>query len=383
MKKSRSGLQALLILGGMLTVSCNSPTDNPFWADGEEYFDVQTLFERGRMPNVVTALDGTVIAVWGMDTVRVRRSEDGGITWGQSITIGAGWNGGGAIVDENTGDILVFTEDSPPPTPLHMYRSNDHGKTWTEDEIIIHPDSRGNVPTMHMNERGITLQHGKHAGRLIRPTRVYAGGNEPEFWQHHYTNAIYSDDGGRTWYTSEPFLVFGTGEAAIEELSDGTLYYNSRRHLSTDGRSPRWRYTALSHDGGKTWEDAAVSDVLPDGNQHSDYGLMAGLVRLPVEGRDILLFSNIDMPKQSGEEDYTFEMRWTERKRGTVWASFDGGNTWPIKRLVDEGNFAYSSLTAGRTGTPSEGMIYLLYENNGGAKIARFNLDWVTGGKVW
>lgn len=89
------------------------------------------------------------------------------------------------------------------------------------------------------------------------------------------------------------------------------------------------------------------------------------------------------MPKQSGEEDYTFEMRWTERKRGTVWASFDGGNTWPEKRLVDEGNFAYSSLTAGRTGTPSEGMIYLLYESNGGAKIARFNLDWVTGRKIW
>jgi sialidase-1 len=31
-----------------------------------------------------------------------------------------------------------------------------------------------------------------------------------------------------------------------------------------------------------------------------------------------------------------------------VWASFDGGKTWPVKRLVDEGSFAYSSLVTGR-----------------------------------
>jgi len=34
-------------------------------------------------------------------------------------------------------------------------------------------------------------------------------------------------------------------------------------------------------------------------------------------------------------------------------------------------------------GTPSEGMIYLFYESNGGAKMARFNLAWVTDGKDW
>jgi len=40
-------------------------------------------------------------------------------------------------------------------------------------------------------------------------------------------------------------------------------------------------------------------------------------------------------------------------------------------------------LAAGREGTPGEGLIYLLHESDGGAKIARFNLAWLTGGKDW
>ena len=63
-----------------------------------------------------------------------------------------------------------------------------------------------------------------------------------------------------------------------------------------------------------------------------------------------------------------------------VWASFDGGKTWPVKRLVEKGSFAYSSLSAGRSGTPSEGWIYLQFEG-GGAQIARFNLTWLLEGE--
>ena len=41
----------------------------------------------------------------------------------------------------------------------------------------------------------------------------------------------------------------------------------------------------------------------------------------------------------------------------TVWASFDGGKSWPVKPLVNEGMSAYSSLAAGKDGT-----IYLLVD---------------------
>ncbi len=368
MKKSMNRFVLMLFVAVLF--SCETGEQNPFWNEGESFFEVQELFADERFPNVVVGTDGTVLATWGRENYRVRRSEDGGKTWGPEITIAnPGFQGGGTTVDENSGDILVFVEEGHPVAPLHVYRSTDQGKTWQEEEVTILPNSLGHIPSMHMNEHGITLKHGEYAGRLIRPTRYYGDGNDREYWDSHYTNAMFSDDGGKTWQASEPFPAMGTGEATIAELSDGTLYYNSRRHKSTDGLNPRMRYVAWSYDGGKTWEDLSVSDVLPDGSQHRDYGLMAGLVRLPVEGHDILLFSNIE-----SEEG---------RHHGTVWASFDGGKTWPVKRLVDEGSFAYSSMTAGRKGTPSEGMIYLFYESDGGAKMVRFNLDWITEGKDW
>ena len=351
-------------------LSCNQTGKNPFWADGETFFEVKKIFFDERFPNVVVATDGTVIATWGREDFRVRRSEDGGESWGPEITIAKpGFQGGGTTVDENSGDILVFVEEHHPPAPLTVYRSKDNGKTWNSQDISIKPNSKGHVPSMSMAENGITLNYGKHAGRLIRPTRYYAGGNDTAYYDQHYNNAIYSDDGGRTWHASEPFPAKGTGEGALAELSDGAIYYNSRRHHSTDGLNPRMRHIAWSYDGGETWEDLSVSEVLPDGSQHRDYGLMGGLVRLPLENHDILLFSNIISEKG--------------RKNGYVWASFNGGKTWPVKRLVDSSSFAYSSMAAGREGTPGEGMIYLFYESGEGAKMARFNLAWLTDGRDW
>lgn len=336
---------------------------------GDPKMELQQVFERERFPNIVVAMDGTLIATFGQSSVRARRSEDGGKTWGKEITIAKpGFQSGGLTVDETTGNILAFVEDRHPPAPLTIYRSKDHGKTWNKQPTVIKPDSKGNVPSMHMNEHGITLRHGKHKGRLIRPSRWYAGRNDRKLWPRHYTNAIYSDDGGKTWKTSDPFPANGTGEATLAELSDGTVYYNSRRHWAPKGENPRRRWTALSKDGGATWKNLAICQVLPDGPQDRDYGCMGGLVRLPVKDRDILVYSNCDSPKG--------------RVRMTVWASLDGGKTWPVKRLVFEGRGAYSSLNAGRPKTPGEGWIYLHFEGGpkGASTVARFNLSWILKG---
>jgi sialidase-1 len=335
---------------------------------GPPKLEFAQVFEGDRFPNVVVATDGSVLAVWG--GVAVRRSTDGGRTWNEPVTIAPGFMGGGVTVDEFSGDVLAFVEDKHPPAPLKVYRSKDNGLTWTIDPTVIHPNSLGHVPSMHMNEHGITLRHGKHAGRLVRPSRWYARQNYPEeHFSTHYTNAIVSDDGGRSWKASEPFPEMGTGEACVVELADGRLLYNTRRHWATDPTDALWRWTAESTDGGLTWTNHARSATLPDGDEATTYGLMGGLVRLPVAGRDILVFSNIVSPRG--------------RKGGHVWMSVDGGSTWPVRREVFAGPFAYSSLDAGRPGTPSEGWIYLLFEGGpqGGGTLARFNLAWLLEGE--
>jgi sialidase-1 len=338
---------------------------------GEPALELGQVFRGERFPNIVVSMKGTVIATWGTSHVRARRSEDGGKTWGEEIVIQKpGFQCGGVIVDEGSGDIIAFVEDRHPPAPLSVYRSPDDGKTWKKIEVKINPDSKGNQPSMHMNDHGITLRHGQHKGRLIRPSRFYAGRNHRSKWPLHYTNAVYSDDGGKTWHTSDPFPANGTGEATVAELSDGTVYYNSRRHWANEGENPRRRWTALSDDGGKTWKDLKICEALPDGPQNTNYGCMGGLTRLAVKGRDILLYSNCDSPGG--------------RKLGTIWASLDGGKTWPVKRLVFAGSHGYSSLTSGRPGTKSEGWIYLHFEGGpkGGSTVARFNLAWVLKGEA-
>lgn len=335
----------------------------------EPKFEMQQVFKTERLPNVVVTLKGTVLVLTGWQNVLLRRSEDGGATWGDLIPLGPGMNGGGLTVDEISGDILAFVEEKHPPAPLHVFRSKNDGQTWTEQATTIYPNSLGHVASMSMNEHGITLRRGKFKGRLIRPSRWYGRMIYQKDFPTHYTGAIYSDDGGVTWKSSEPFPENGTGEACIAELADGTLYYNTRRHWAPVQEDSLWRWSAVSKDAGANWENAVRSPILPDGNQNTSYGLMGGLVRLPVLDRDILIFSNIVHP--------------TARKNGHIWASFDGGQTWPVRRQVFAGSFAYSALDAGRPGTPSEGWIYLHYEGGpqDGSTFTRFNLAWLLEGE--
>lgn len=352
---------------------------------GEPTFEMQRLFEGERFPNLVVSPDGTVLATWGSRQVRVRRSEDGGRTWGPEIAIGPGIHGGGVIVDENSGDVLVSTHPEHPPrngqaAPRTVYRSSDDGKTWQQAEATFHKDARGFVPSLHMMEHGTTLRRGMHAGRLIRPARVYR--TSPE----RYATTVYSDDGGRNWRAGQPFAESGTGEAAVVELSDGRLLGTARKsYFAADEPLRHERVFAYSDDGGETWRDAFHARAIPDGpryrgkdqrgaNYNGHFGMFNGLVRLPVAERDILIYSNAD---HEGHE----------RVRMTVWASFDGGRTWPVKRLVHEGLSAYSSLAAGRPGTPGEGWIWLQFEHGAGdqqyagCQLARFNLAWLLAGE--
>ena len=87
--KAREFLEELLDARGQVrdgATAAGKPAEGglePFL--GEPRFDVQRIFTGERFPNVVVAVDGTVLATWGNQAIRVRRSEDGGETWGPEI----------------------------------------------------------------------------------------------------------------------------------------------------------------------------------------------------------------------------------------------------------------------------------------------------------
>lgn len=335
----------------------------------------QDLFESIRIPNIVVAADGSVLA-FAESGKLVRRSEDAGDTWGPAQEVGPD-AGGSAIVDQTNGEVMVVQSRDG-----HLWRSRDHGKQWQREEITISPNAIGHgspdtVPFQTTaSESGITLKFGEHHGRLLMPGRIQppAGSNDQEYWPYNYNTAIYSDDGGKTWQVSAP-VQSGTGEGTLAELSSGDIYYNSRCHMATDHR----RRIAWSYDGGQMWTDWQVSDHLYEiGQPHyfkygrkPSYGCNAGLVRMPSEGtggREVLLYSAPDDPGGT-------------RFKMTVWASFDGAKTWPVKRLIHEGHSAYSSVTADR-----DGNIFLLFESGKDElydriAVARFTLDWLTEGQ--
>jgi sialidase-1 len=348
---------------------------------GEPFFlPMQELWEkRGGWGGVITTPDGTVVAFQSPGGGTCRRSRDGGKTWDDPLLLAADAKGGRALVDETSGDLLYVN-----PPEGWLFRSRDSGASWTRETVQLRPDGFGHVPKLEgvaAMQSGITLAFGKDSGRLLMPARIMGpkNSNATEWRPYHYSTALYSDDGGAVWQTSKPFPVLGTGEAALAELSDGRILYNSREHMTRGNR-----FIAYSEDGGDLWLGAHRSPDLPDGARGTSYGLMGGLIRLPVPNHDILLYSNVDtdggaMPSKVGASIAT------AREKPTVWASFDGGRTWPVKRLIYAGPGAYSNLGLGRHGTASQGKIYLLFE--GGPKgchdavqVVSFNLSWLLNG---
>ncbi len=367
---------AALMVGSPLYGQSSAPKKE----GGQASLPMKHLFKKVRIPKIVVTTKGTVLA-FAASCRLLRRSEDQGKTWSKEEVVSPK-GGGNAVVDTKTGDVLVVC-----PSRSCLWRSTDDGKTWKREAITMKanlgghgtPDTVG--AGVNCSESGITLEYGKHKGRLVMPCRIQPpeGNNSQDYWQYNYNTSMYSDDGGATWQVGEPIMT-GTGEGTLAELSDGRIYYNSRSHMSVDHR----RRIAWSHDGGRRWVDWQVSDELFEvggpfyfkyGSKPS-YGCNAGLVRVPGEaagGRDILFYSAPDNPGATKPHN--------GRIRMTVWMSTDGAKSWPVKRRIYEGPSIYSSLAA-----DTKGNVYLLFES-GETKLyeritfVRFNLAWMGRGQ--
>ncbi len=312
----------------------------------------------------------------------LKRSTDGGRTWGPLTIIADGgersFNNPCAVVERESGLVLLMFQSYPASVGERskkiqtgydgafvvrnlLMTSADDGVTWSPPHDVTRPTKRPEkVTTMAVGPGiGIQLRHGPHAGRLLFPF------NEGPYGQWNIY-AVYSDDRGQSWQLGDVApggLVDTPGggkasdvnEVQFVELKDGAIRANARRWSGTP-----FRKTCVSRDGGVTWSKVEEASDLRDPS------CMSSIFRYsdPTDGdKSRILYSG----PQS-----------TKRENGTVFVSYDEGATWPVKRVLCEGPFAYSVLT----GMP-DGTIGCLYEADGMKSIvfARFTLDWLTAGK--
>ena len=136
------------------------------------------------------------------------------------------------------------------------------------------------------------------------------------------------------------------------------------------GIGQRWKSKSI--DGGATWSPFEPIPDLPS------ISCNAGIITAQYQGKEILMYAGPVGPNaevKDAKAEYPKKMKSHEkRQNGVVFVSFDGGETWPFRRLLVPDRFAYSSLVL----LPDDN-IGLFYEtrNHLDIKLLKFSLDWL------
>ncbi|MFM1874796.1 MAG: hypothetical protein RL266_533 [Bacteroidota bacterium] len=318
----------------------------------------QDGYRNYRIPSLVCTKNGVLLAFaegrsslldHSENDIVLKRSTDNGQTWSTLTAVAEdgknALNNPQALVRADGRIILMYQryaegsgeKDALPGLDgnricrVFITFSDDEGLTWSRPKDVTAEVKRPEATSVASGPGiGIELKEGPHAGRLIMPMNQGPYGN----W---YVYAAYSDNGGTTWQKGEiaPYrkkLRGWANEVQMVELNDGRILLNARSETGN-----RKRKKAYSQDGGQTW--TAVEDDKQLLEPECQGSLLA-------YNDSTLLFCN---PRHR-----------SRRLRGTVYASTDAGSTWPHRKTIYTGGFAYSCMAL----LPN-GQIAILFEKDG------------------
>ena len=266
-----------------------------------------------RIPAIVQLQDGRLLAIgddrhtsdidiggnFGIDVVG-KFSDDGGMTWGETIMIADGvksidgfGNSHGdaaAVADRETGKLLIMCASgkqgflsSTLDNPLRVgrYTSDDGGLTWEESEVTN--DIYGifaDCPEVN----ALFFSSGRICqSRLIKRGeyyRIYSAIDGP---MGVGCLVLYSDDFGQTWQAlggpmARPTVAPFGDEAKIEELPDGRVLLSCRsKQTATSGRL----FNIYDYVTG-TWGEMAVSNDPELGTYSEDCSCNGEVLIVPV-----------------------------------------------------------------------------------------------------
>lgn len=308
-----------------------------------------------RIPALVITKKGTLLAFaagriesgsdWAAMDLLLRRSEDGGNTWGE-IQVVAGRQGSTPtdnptpIVAKDGSVHLIYQRDY---ARAYHIKSVDEGKTWSEPKDItgafdaFKPEYNWKVLAPGPGH-SIQLKN----GRLIVPVWLADSDVETPKRSHRPSRiaTIYSDDLGETWKRGAlvPDVVGfkNPSETMAVQLRDGRVMLNIRNE-STQRR----RGVSISKDGISGWSDPTYIEDL------FEPICMASIIGTRYKRKNYLVFVN---PDSEHIEKHP-------RENLTIKLSKDEGKTWPVSKVLNEGSSGYADLAIGDDHT-----VYCLYE---------------------
>jgi len=364
-----------LLLWGLLYLPLSftyAQSDEPQLAGG--LIQIHDLFNTSmnpevacyRIPALVTATNGDLVAaiderVPSCQDLRgsrdinivIRRSQDHGKSWSEierivDFPLGTSASDPSMIVDWVTGEIILFynfmdLDREKDIYYLHVVKSSDHGRSWSEPEDITAQISKDE---WHKDFKFITSGHGiqTRAGKLLHCMVNL----------DHGLHLFGSDDHGKTWNLIDTPMKPGN-ESKVVELEDGSWMVNSR----ANGRGVR--YVHVSTDRGNSWETRPATELI-------DPGCNGSMIRYTSiedgHNKNRLLFCNAKMKEGRGNL--------------TVRLSYDEGKTWTEGKTIYPGSAAYSSLTV-----LENGEIGLFFEKDNHTEnlFVSFSLEWLTEGE--
>ncbi len=380
----------------------------------EPFLERQDIFVGGtepyhtyRRPAIAVTNKGTLLAFCqahrydaedtGDIDILLRRSFDGGKSWEAPQVVWdetmSSCSNPTVVVDRDSGRIWVLmgwsyyadtledilkghfvtnTGSMNRTYQAYIVHSNDDGASWSALASMEHVTELVKKPEWRLFKpgpgAGIQLRHGPHKGRLIIPCAFSSFGKDCGYdgfsdiyaihdYVHFGSYFVYSDDQGSSWQRSEGMVWPWMGECQIVELDDGRLMLNMQNYY----RKQKCRAVATSEDGGSTWSEAIFDTTLVDPVSQAGF---VQYTRNGTDDRNRLLFSNPADPDKP--------------RNLTVRLSYDDGQFWPVKKVIEPGEAGDSALAV-----LGDGSIGLVYEQGSYERIvfARFNLEWLTDGK--
>lgn len=376
-------LTVTAVAGLSLTIGCGSVKQfaSVLSPDSVQVFAPGGAYASMRIPALVLSKKGTLLAFcegrigtasdWADMDLLMRRSRDGGKTWEPNVVIAAKKSGeptsnATPIVDKDGTIHLLYQRDY---AKAYYTFSKDDGLTWSTAVDITYafeafkPEYDWKVLAPGPGH-SIQLVN----GRLLVPVWL----SNPSKLKPRRSHApsciatIYSDDLGKTWQRgaiiadNSPDFKNPSETMAIQ-LNDGRVMVNIRNVSDVNKRG-----VSYSNDGISNWTRPVFDDEL------FEPVCMASIIRLQDKQHTAMLFVN---PDSQGDVKVAGKY---PRKNLTVRISYDEGQSWPIKKTINNGPAGYSDVAIGPDGT-----IYCLYETNSGKDwnynltLKKFSLNWI------